>query len=108
MHTHTRARTHTHTHTRRQAGRQAAGRQAGRQTGRQAGTLYRLIGAKDNFANVLSLFFKKGRVAECLMSWGRLLQMWGPKCEKVRKPGVLRLKRWSLKDSTVYVVIVPH
>ena len=30
------------------------------------------------------------------MSWGRLLQMWGPKCEKVRKPGVLRLKRWSL------------
>ena len=22
---------------------------------------------------------------ECLMSWGRLFQMWGPKCEKVRK-----------------------
>ena len=22
--------------------------------------------------------------------------MWGPKCEKVRKPWVLRLKRWSL------------
>ena len=39
---------------------------------------------------------KEERVAECLMSWGRLLQMWGPKCEKVRKPWVLRLKRWSL------------
>ena len=36
------------------------------------------------------------RVAECLMSWGRLFQMWGPKCEKVRKPWVLRLKRWIL------------
>ena len=22
--------------------------------------------------------------------------MWGPECEKVRKPWVLRLKRWSL------------
>ena len=23
--------------------------------------------------------------------------MWGPKCEKVRKPWVLRLKRWILR-----------
>ena len=30
------------------------------------------------------------------MSWGRLFQMWEPKCEKVRKPWVLRLKRWIL------------
>ena len=22
--------------------------------------------------------------------------MWGPKCEKVRKPRVLRLRRWNL------------
>ena len=36
------------------------------------------------------------RIAECLMSWGRLFQMWGPKCEKVRKPWVLQLKRWIL------------
>ena len=26
------------------------------------------------------------------MSWGRLFQRWGPKCEKMRKPWVLRLK----------------
>ena len=31
-----------------------------------------------------------------MMSWGRLYQMWGPKCEKVRKSWVLWLKRWSL------------
>ena len=41
-------------------------------------------------------FLKEERVAECLMSWGRLFQMWGPKCEKVRKPWVLRLKLWRL------------
>ena len=29
---------------------------------------------------------KEERVEECLMSWGKLFQMWGPKCEKVRKP----------------------
>ena len=28
------------------------------------------------------------------MSWGRLFQMWGPKCEKMRKPWVLRF--WSV------------
>ena len=36
------------------------------------------------------------RVAECLMSWGRLFQMWGLKCEKVRNPWVLLFKRWIL------------
>ena len=30
------------------------------------------------------------------MTWGRLFLMWGPKCEKVQKPWVLLLKRWSL------------
>ena len=30
------------------------------------------------------------------MSRERLFQMWGPKPEKVRKPWVLRLKRWLL------------
>ena len=44
---------------------------------------------------MLSLFFKEERVAECLMSWGRLFQMWEPNREKVRKPRVSRLKRWS-------------
>ena len=24
------------------------------------------------------------RVAECLMAWERLFQIWGPKCEKVK------------------------
>ena len=40
------------------------------------------------------------RVA-CLMSSGRLCQMWGPKYEKVSnsKPWVLRLKRSSLRKS---------
>ena len=28
------------------------------------------------------------------MYWGRLFQMWGPKCEKVWKPCVLQLKCW--------------
>ena len=40
----------------------------------------------------MSWLLKEERVAECLMSWGRLFQMWGPKCEKVRKPWVLWLK----------------
>ena len=31
-----------------------------------------------------------------MMSWGRLFQMWGPTCEKVQKPWVLRLKRQIL------------
>ena len=44
----------------------------------------------------MSWLLEEERVAECLMSWGRLFQMWGPKCEKVRKPWVLRLKRWIL------------
>ena len=44
----------------------------------------------------MSWLLKEERVAECLISWGRLFQMWGPKCEKVRKPWVLRLKRWIL------------
>ena len=30
------------------------------------------------------------------MSWGRLFQMWGPKCEKLWKPWVLQSKLWSL------------
>ena len=34
----------------------------------------------------MSWLLKEERVAECLMSWGKLLQMWGPKSEKVRKP----------------------
>ena len=38
------------------------------------------------------MLLKEERVAECLMSWGRLFQMWGPKCEKVRKPWVLQLR----------------
>ena len=46
--------------------------------------------------NYLSWLLKEERVAECLMSLGRLFQMWGPKCEKVRKPWVLQLKRWIL------------
>ena len=33
------------------------------------------------------------RKRECLVSWGRLFQIWGPKCEKVRKPWVLSLNR---------------
>ena len=36
--------------------------------------------------NDLSWLLKEERVAECLTSWGRLFQVWGPKCEKVRKP----------------------
>ena len=44
----------------------------------------------------LSWLLKEERVAECLMSWGRLFQMWGQKCEKVPKPWVLLLKRWIL------------
>ena len=39
---------------------------------------------------------KEERVAECLMSWGRLIQMWGPKCEKVQKTWVLWLEHWIL------------
>ena len=31
-----------------------------------------------------------------MMAWGRLFQMWGPKCEKMRKLWALRLKRWNL------------
>ena len=46
--------------------------------------------------DVLSLLLKEERIAECLMSCGRLFQMCGPKCEKVRKPWASRLKRWSL------------
>ena len=42
------------------------------------------------------LLLKEEIVAECLISWGRLFSMLGPKCEKVRKSWVLRLKRWSL------------
>ena len=52
--------------------------------------LYRQMVVKDSVAqlkystrNVLSLVLKEERVAECLMSWGRLFQMWGPRCEKV-------------------------
>ena len=33
----------------------------------------------------MSLLLKKERVAECLMSCGRLFQRWGPKCEKNTK-----------------------
>ena len=36
----------------------------------------------------LSSLLKEERIAECLMSWGRLFQMLGPKCEKVQKPWV--------------------
>ena len=43
--------------------------------------------------NVLSLLLKEERVAECLMSWGRLFQMWGLKCESHE---FLQLKCWSL------------
>ena len=42
------------------------------------------------------LLFKEERVAECLMSWGRLFHMWGPKCDKVQKPWLLYLKHWNL------------
>ena len=45
---------------------------------------------------MLSWLLKEERVAECLISWWRLFQMWGPKCENERKPWVLRLKRCSL------------
>ena len=33
----------------------------------------------------MSLLLKEERVAECLMSCGRLFQRWGPKCEKNTK-----------------------
>ena len=44
----------------------------------------------------MSWLLKEERVAECLMSWGRLFQMLGPMCEMARKPWVLWLKRWIL------------
>ena len=64
-------------------------------------TLHRPIGVNDSVAllkdsekrNALSLLLKEERVAECLMGGGgeELFQMWGPKCEKVRKRWVLQL-----------------
>ena len=42
------------------------------------------------------MLLKEEKVAECLMSWGRLFQMGRSKCEKVQKPWVLWLKQWSL------------
>ena len=48
----------------------------------------------------MSLLLKEERVAECLMSCGRVFQRWGPKCEKIRKPWVLLLKPWSLSMLT--------
>ena len=41
----------------------------------------------------MSLLLKKERVAlaECLMSWERLFQIWGPKCERWRTGGGARL-----------------
>ena len=80
IHTHTHTRTHTHKHTHTHT--------------------HRLIGVMLLSWNILRemswVCFEGERVAECLMSWGRLLQMWGPKCKKVRKPWVLQLKHWSL------------
>ena len=43
---------------------------------------------------VFSLALKDERVEQCLRSCGSEFQMWGPKQEKVRKPGVLRLDFW--------------
>ena len=37
---------------------------------------------------------KDDRVEQCLRSYGSEFQMWGPKQEKVRKAGVLRLYCW--------------
>ena len=54
-------------------------------------TLCRLIGVKDNVAFEGR---ESSRVPDVLPE--RVFQIWGPKCEKVRKPWVLRLKRWSL------------
>ena len=50
--------------------------------------------------DVLNLLLKEERVAD-VSGWGRrgegeFFQTWWAKCEKVRKPWVLRVKRWSL------------
>ena len=84
MHTHTHTHTHTHRYTHMHAHTHAC-----------THILYRQMVVKDSVAqlkyskrNVSSLVLKEEREAEFLMSWGRLFQMWGPKCDKTRKPWV--------------------
>ena len=52
-------------------------------------------------SNVLSWLLKEERVAECLKSWGRLFQMWGPKCDKVRKPWVFAVEALDFEHACV-------
>ena len=44
----------------------------------------------------MSLLLKAERVARVPDVLGEIVPGVGPKCEKVQKPWVLRLKRWSL------------
>ena len=70
MHTRTHARTHTHTQTDRGEGQCCL---------------------TEIFWEQKCLEFAFEGRESSLMSWGRLFQMWRPKCEKVRKPW----KKWS-------------
>ena len=81
MHNNTHTRTHAHTHTRAHARAHARTVQTDRSEGQ--------CGLTEIFweEKCLELAFE-GRESS-LMSLGRLFQMWGPKCEKVRKPWVL-------------------
>ena len=41
------------------------------------------------------------RVGECLMSFGRLFQMWGPKCKKSAKTMSSAVKELEFEDACV-------
>ena len=50
--------------------------------------------------------WKEKKVAECLMSWGRLFQMQGPKCVKVRKPCFFYVEALKFEHACVWQKVV--